>query len=178
MAGERKLGAGGEDSDPRRVCRIHSREDECRLRDVHLLGDPLHHIAGNAFSIKHDRQLIAGERPVGEHVDDMNLVSLLDGAACAHLGMIMQVLVPWARSLQVFSAKSLPSEVATLPPRYTTTASQRTGPVSAVIGRTKLTLVSRLVYRSPTERVVWTAQPKAESRIVIANPPCTTPIGL
>src|SRR5712692_338416 len=26
--------------------------------------------------------------------------------------------------------------------------------------------------------VVWTAQPMAESRIVIANPPCTTPIGL
>lgn len=36
----------------------------------------------------------------------------------------------------------------------------------------------RLVYRSPTARVVWTAHPSAESRIVFAKPPCTTPIGL
>src|SRR6266571_3001775 len=122
MAGERKLGAGGEDSNARCVRRILGGQDECRLRDVHLLGDALHHVPGNAFSIKHDGQLIAGERPFGEHVDDMNLVPLLGGGACAHLGMIMQVLVPWARRLPVFSAKSLPSEVATLPPRYTTTA--------------------------------------------------------
>src|SRR5260370_13684119 len=71
-----------------------------------------------------------------------------------------------------------PSAVATLPPRWRTVPSHRTGPVSSVIGRTRLTLTSSVVYASPTAMVVWTAQPIAESRIVIANPPWTTPIGL
>src|SRR5438132_8829737 len=53
-----------------------------------------------------------------------------------------------------------------------------TGPVSSVIGRTKLILASSVVYASSAPSVVCTAQPIAESSIVIAKPPWTTPIGL
>src|SRR5450756_2438095 len=62
-----------------------------------------------------------------------------------HDFMTRQVVVPCARSLPVLSAISLPSAVATRPPRCRTFPSQRTRPVSSVMGRTKLTLVSRLV---------------------------------
>src|SRR5258708_21440605 len=52
------------------------------------------------------------------------------------------VVVPCARSLPVFSAITFPSAVAIRPPRCRIEASQRTRPVSLLIGRTKLTLVS------------------------------------
>ena len=54
----------------------------------------------------------------------------------------MHVAVPCASSFPVFSAISFPSAVAVRPPRCATLPSQRTRPVSLVIGRTKFTLVS------------------------------------
>src|SRR5207247_8154017 len=132
-----------------------------------LFCDSLHRLGRDPLRVEHDCQLVAGQRPLGEDVDNVDRVPLRSGT---HRGMTRQVDVPCARSLPELSAMSLPSAVATLPPRCTTTPSARTGPVSAVIARTKLTFVSSVVYRSPKARVVCTAQPIAESRMVIAKP--------
>ena len=51
-------------------------------------------------------------------------------------------------------------------PAETTIPSQRTGPVSAVIGRRKRTERSRLVYPTPAGSVDCTAHPQEESSSV------------
>ena len=45
-----------------------SRQDERRLREVHLLGDRLHLLVGQAAPVEKHRQLVAAEDPLGEDV--------------------------------------------------------------------------------------------------------------
>src|SRR5690349_23112621 len=59
-------------------------------------------------------------------------------------GRMIRVDVPWARSLPSVDLMAA-SAVAICRPRLSTWPSQRTGPLSAAIGRTKFTLVSTVV---------------------------------
>ena len=68
MAGEGKLGLGREDPQAAGVLRLVRRQDEDRLREVELPGDPLHEAVGQPAGIREDRQGISLQRPVGEHV--------------------------------------------------------------------------------------------------------------
>jgi hypothetical protein len=69
----------------------------------------------------------------------------LAAARAQDAARIRQVVVPWASSLRVSSAITRPSAVATVRPGWTTVASHRTGPVSRVIARAKLTFDSSVV---------------------------------
>src|SRR5438132_7199992 len=137
MAGERHLDSGCEDADLRSVGRIVRRQDESRLGEVQLARDALHQLGGEAFAVEHYRELVAGQGLLGEDVDDADL--MLQARAIRH------VVVPCARSLPESMAINLPSAVAIVPPRWITTPSQRTRPVSTVMGRTKLVLTSSVV---------------------------------
>jgi hypothetical protein len=57
---------------------------------------------------------------------------------------IMQVSLPWARR-RPLPSRSLPSEVAMVPPRWMSTPSQVISPRSGRIGRTKLIFISTVV---------------------------------
>src|SRR5215831_7926626 len=63
-------------------------------------------------------------------------------------------------------------------PTCTSLPSQRINPVPAETDRTKLTVMSTVVYAWPGCITECTAQPIAESSTVEIQPPCTLPIGL
>ena len=109
MARKRHLDGGREDAHLGRVGRIVRRQDESRFGEVQLARDALHQLGAEVFAIEHDRQLVAGQRLVGEDVDDADLVR--------HARAIRHVVVPCARSLPESMAISLPSAVAIVPPR-------------------------------------------------------------
>src|SRR6266702_2608426 len=85
-----------------------------------------------AARVEHHRELVARQRLVGEDVDYADLA-------------IRHVVVPCASNFPLPIANTFPSAVATLPPRCSTEPSQRTRPVSTVIGRTKLVFTSSVV---------------------------------
>ena len=136
MAGEAHLDVWREDAHLRGVRGVLRRQDERRLREVHLVRDPLHQPHLNVLRVEHHRELVARQRLVGEHVDDSDLVRHFT---------IRHVVVACASSFPVLTATSLPSAVATVPPRWITTPSHRTRPVSSVIGRTKFVFTSSVV---------------------------------
>ena len=75
MPGEGKLGGRREDA---RLCRVGGvlrRPHEHRLRQVELARNPLHGAGVQALGIEHHGERVAGERPVGENVE--NLVAAL-----------------------------------------------------------------------------------------------------
>ena len=69
MAGERELGSRGED--PHGVAVSACLGHERRLRESDLSGDGLHGLGGQIDRIRHDAELVAGQRTVGEHVDEV-----------------------------------------------------------------------------------------------------------
>ena len=68
MSRERELPDRGEDADLR-LSRLFL-DDERRLREVHLPGDGLHRRRIEVGAPAHHRELVSGERPLGEDVDD------------------------------------------------------------------------------------------------------------
>src|ERR1700687_2920224 len=117
-----------------RLLQIHARR--CEERDARL---------GQALCERRPDWFLLAGKCTSTFVDRAKCPRQELEAVDDHRGKIMHVVVPCARSFPVLSAMSLPSAVASLPPRYKTLPSQRMRPVSRVIGRTKLTLVSRLV---------------------------------
>ena len=69
MAGEGQLAAGREDAQARAVPRLVGRQHEHGLGQVELAGDRLHRRGVEPFGIEHHRERVAGERPIGEHVE-------------------------------------------------------------------------------------------------------------
>src|SRR5207253_1873739 len=70
MARELQLAGGREDADLRGVRRIFRRQDEGRLRKVHLARDALHVVGRNLTTVEHDRQLVSSKRLLRENVND------------------------------------------------------------------------------------------------------------
>ena len=79
MAGEGQLMGRGEDAEPRCAVGARGRQEEGRLRQVHLPGDRLHLAIGQAGGVENHRQRIAAEDAIGEDVD-------LDEAVLPHQG--------------------------------------------------------------------------------------------
>jgi hypothetical protein len=69
VPGERDLARAGEDANLRGVRRIIGRQYERRLRIVELGGDRLHLRPRQTPRVRHDRDRVAHERAVREHVD-------------------------------------------------------------------------------------------------------------
>ncbi len=68
MAGDWQFLGGGEYAHLR-IAAVLSRKDERRLRERHLLGDPLHLRRCEAGCLRKDGKLVAFERPFGEDVE-------------------------------------------------------------------------------------------------------------
>ena len=134
MTRERHLLLGREDTNLRGVRRILGCENERGLRKVHLASDALHELGGEVLPVEHYRQLVAGQRLVGENVDDADQARA-----------IRHVVVPCASRLPERTAVNLPSATAIVPPRWITTPSHLTRPVSSVMGRTKFVFTSSVV---------------------------------
>ena len=69
MAGERHLARGSEDADAGRALRPRGRQEEGRLREVHLARNRLHLGVAEIIRVEDDGQRIAAEDTVGEDVD-------------------------------------------------------------------------------------------------------------
>ena len=69
VAGERHLARGGEDAHARRALRPRGRQEEGRLREVHLPRDRLHLGVAEIIRVEDDGQRIAAEDTVREDVD-------------------------------------------------------------------------------------------------------------
>ena len=69
VAGERHLARGGEDAHASGALRPRGRQEEGRLREVHLARDRLHLGAAEPLRVEDDGQRIAAEDTVGEDVD-------------------------------------------------------------------------------------------------------------
>src|SRR6266542_5930478 len=69
MAREGQLGRGREDPDARGAAG-DGRMDEHRLGEVDLARDRLKELDGNVVPVGEDGELVAGQRPIGEHVAD------------------------------------------------------------------------------------------------------------
>jgi hypothetical protein len=69
VACERQLARRGEDANAGAVGRVLGREHEHRLRMVELARDRLHRRRLQSIAVEHDGERIAGEAPVGEHVE-------------------------------------------------------------------------------------------------------------
>ena len=69
VAGERQLDARREDPDPRVAAGL-GRQHEDRLGEVHLARERLHLLVVEAARVGEDRELVPGERRVGEDVGD------------------------------------------------------------------------------------------------------------
>ena len=69
MPGERQLRRRREDADPRMAVRLR-RQDEDRLGVVHLARQRLHQLVVDLAPIGEHGELVAGQRRVGEDVDD------------------------------------------------------------------------------------------------------------
>jgi hypothetical protein len=71
VPGERQLVRRREDPGTVGRTRRRGRQDEDRLREVELARDRLQLLRGQRLGAKHHGQRVAGERPVGEDVDDL-----------------------------------------------------------------------------------------------------------
>ena len=71
VAGERDLLGGREDAGGVLAAVVDLRRRERRLREAELAGDGQALLAAEVVCAVDHRQLVAGERPVGEHVDDV-----------------------------------------------------------------------------------------------------------
>ena len=71
VPGEGQLGVGREDAHPVVGAGLGGRAEERRLRQVELVRERLALLGGQRVGVEHDGQRIAGERPRGEHVDDL-----------------------------------------------------------------------------------------------------------
>jgi len=89
----------------------------------------------------------------------------------------MYVVVACAISLPSGPSKR-PSAMAIDRPQWITRPSPRTSPVRDDIGRTKLSLISTVVWPAPAASLVKTASHMAESRIAMVKAPWTVPCGL
>lgn len=69
MARHRQLLPRREDADPHVGPRLLGREDERAFREVHLKGDRLHQLCGQASRLEKHSELIAAEEVVGEDVE-------------------------------------------------------------------------------------------------------------
>src|SRR5581483_3991488 len=70
VAGHRQLAIGREDADSHVAPGARGRHHEGRLGEVELARDRLHQRRVEAAGVEHDRQLVAGQRAVGEDVED------------------------------------------------------------------------------------------------------------
>ena len=68
MAGRGQLLSRGEDAHPDVGARRPGRQQERRLREVHLLGDRLHRFGREPAAVEEHGQLVAAEQMVGEDV--------------------------------------------------------------------------------------------------------------
>ena len=80
VAGKRQFPRRGEDADRGAMHGVRRRRDEHRLRQVEFAGDRLHPRVVEATRIEHHGELVAGEWPVGEDVED--------GVAAGHVSGI------------------------------------------------------------------------------------------
>jgi hypothetical protein len=69
MAGKGQLPRRREDAQPRPVIRIGGGEDEHRLGMVELASDRLHHLRLEPSGVEHHGERVAGEAPIGEHIE-------------------------------------------------------------------------------------------------------------
>ncbi len=81
MAGEGNFLGRREDAQPHDRRRIARREHKHRFREIHLSGDLLQLIVGQAFGLRKHRDRIAAERLRGEHV---GLIELQRAASGEH----------------------------------------------------------------------------------------------
>ena len=70
MPGEGQLAVERKDADPVVCAGLRERQQERRFRQVQPAGDPLHGVGVERCCVVHDRQRVAGERAVAEHVDE------------------------------------------------------------------------------------------------------------
>jgi hypothetical protein len=64
----RHLRGGGEDAQPEIGLELLGRQDECRLGEIHLVGDRLHRRQRQASGVEKHSELIAAEQTIGEDV--------------------------------------------------------------------------------------------------------------
>ncbi len=69
MAGERQFALRRENPDPRGVDRVSRLKDEHGFRQIELGGDRLHPDVVEPVRVEHDRERVASERGLGEHVE-------------------------------------------------------------------------------------------------------------
>ena len=70
VAGERQFARRGEYAQRGGVDGIARRQHEHGLRQIELASDRLHARVVEPLGVEHDRERIAGERRLGEHIDD------------------------------------------------------------------------------------------------------------
>src|SRR3982751_4543886 len=74
MAGERQLGAWGEDAYAPGVAAVHRRENENRLGVVELASDGLHLLVGEAVRLRNYGKRISTVKVIGEYVGGVEIV--------------------------------------------------------------------------------------------------------
>src|SRR3982751_4063858 len=74
MAGERQLGAWGEDAYAPGVAAVHRRENENRLGVVELASDGLHLLVGEAGRLRNSGKRVSTVKVSGEYVGCVKIV--------------------------------------------------------------------------------------------------------
>jgi len=111
MAGKGQLAGGVKIRTRAALTGLPRRQHERGLREVHLLGDALHDIAGDVFGVEHHGQLVPSQCFFGEDVYGVDAMGGAQGR------ITRQVVVPCASSLPSSGSFNRPSAVAILPPR-------------------------------------------------------------